>query len=61
VRAADLSAFLARLPEGQPPPALVLQAAEVQSSAWLPFAEGLARLTFDDERAALSALLQRLH
>jgi len=50
---------LARLPEG-PQPAVALQAAEVLSSAWLPFAEGLARLTFDDERAALGALLQRL-
>jgi hypothetical protein len=38
----------------------LLQEAEVAASDWLPFAEGLGRLTFDGDRAALAALLQRL-
>jgi bis(5'-nucleosidyl)-tetraphosphatase len=51
---------LAALPAGAPRPQLTLQEEEVQDAAWLPFAEGLERLTFAEERAALSALLQRL-
>lgn len=52
--------FLAALPAGAPRPQLALQEEEVQDAAWLPFAEGLARLQFDQDRSALSALLQRL-
>jgi 8-oxo-dGTP pyrophosphatase MutT (NUDIX family) len=51
---------LAQLPAAAPLPALALQEAEVAASDWLPFAEGLGRLTFDGDRAALAALLQRL-
>ena len=51
---------LAQLPAAAPLPALALQEAEVAASEWLPFAEGLGRLTFDGDRAALAALLQRL-
>jgi len=52
--------YLAVLPAGAPLPACVAQEEEVLACAWLPFAEGLARLTFDDERSALAALLARL-
>jgi 8-oxo-dGTP pyrophosphatase MutT (NUDIX family) len=51
---------LAQLPAAAPLPALALQAAEVAASEWLPLAEGLARLTFEGDRAALAALLRRL-
>jgi bis(5'-nucleosidyl)-tetraphosphatase len=52
--------FLAALPAGAPRPQLVVQEEEVQDAAWLPFAEGLARLHFEQDRSALSALLRRL-
>jgi bis(5'-nucleosidyl)-tetraphosphatase len=51
---------LAVLPAGAPLPACAAQEAEVLACAWLPLAEGLARLTFDEERNALAALLARL-
>ena len=44
---------------GTPPP-FTLQAAEVAAAEWLPIDEAKVRLTFEDERKALTALLQHL-
>jgi bis(5'-nucleosidyl)-tetraphosphatase len=52
--------FLARLPQGSPLPEVRLQEEEVHACEWLPFAEGVERLTFADERLALQRLLQKL-
>ena len=51
---------LARLPPGAPRPPVTLQAEEVLASEWLPAEEGIEKLTFEDERVALRALLQHL-
>jgi hypothetical protein len=52
--------FLARLPQGSPLPEVRLQEEEVHACEWLPFAEGVERLTCADERLALQRLLQKL-